>query len=125
MKIFVLEDNEYRYNFIKTFYKVSDTFIWEATVSGAIKAFKKNEPFDLILLDHDLGEEYAPGVGNGTDFAKFLADHGTGKAHVIIHSVNNAGAERMKSYLPNAELKSIMLWKEYFGHFEERTWIAD
>jgi hypothetical protein len=125
MKIFVLEDNEYRFNFIKTFYKVSDTFIWETVVPSAIKAFKKNEPFDLILLDHDLGEEYAPSVGNGTDFAKFLADHGIGKAHVIIHSVNNAGAERMKSYLPNAELKSIMLWKEYFGHFEERAWIAD
>jgi CheY-like chemotaxis protein len=120
MKIFILEDNEYRLKFIKSFYKVSDTFIWEATVPNAIKAFKKNEPFDLILLDHDLGEEWDPNVGNGTDFAKFLAEHGTGKAQIVIHSMNRAGAERMKSYLPNTEILSIMNWKGYFTPIGEK-----
>ena len=108
MKVFILEDSKDRFEFLKKFHK-KDIIYWSKTVPDAIKTFKKFEPFDLILLDHDLGDELDPCIGNGVEFAKFLAEQRT-DSQIIIHSINVDGAKRMKDYLPDATLIPIYMW---------------
>jgi len=109
MKVFILEDNPDRFKFLKKFY-TRDTISWAQTYPEAKKIFEMDGPFDLLLLDHDLGEEEDIRVGNGEMFAEYLAGCELNGANIIIHSMNSWGAQRMKHYLPKAELVPIILW---------------
>jgi hypothetical protein len=74
----------------------------------------EGDGFDLVFLDHDLCWQDAAYSerkhGNGKEAARYLAWMGF-KGMVIIHSVNEDGAEAMKTYLPQARVAP-------FGTFE-------
>ena len=71
----------------------------------------KSSKFDLILLDHDLGEEDDPYIGNGYQFAKYLSNKGI-VAEIVIHSLNLDGAKRMNDILPEAKRIPIINWRK-------------
>jgi CheY-like chemotaxis protein len=83
------------------------------TVDEMIRDLEGDE-FDLVFLDHDLCWQDAAYSerkhGNGKEAARYLAWMGF-KGMVIIHSVNEDGAEAMKTYLPQARVAP-------FGTFE-------
>ena len=99
MKILVLEDNRARGDyFIHTFYK-HDIIITDNAYE-AIEYLKENI-FDYIFLDHDLG----PDNGSGADVAAYLCgniDNENNDANIIIHSWNTPAAKSMNNSLKNA-----------------------
>lgn len=101
MNILVLEDSGYRITtFIELFYK--DTIKISETAQGAID-YLNQYVFDIIFLDHDLGD----GNGCGADVASYLYKNSHNKnnqSKIIIHSWNVVAANKMMSYLPEAIL---------------------
>jgi hypothetical protein len=74
----------------------------------------------VVFLDHDLCWQDAAYSerkhGNGKEAPRYLAWWGF-KGMVIIHSVNEDGAQAMKSYLPQARVAP-------FGTFELETVVS-
>jgi CheY-like chemotaxis protein len=97
VKIFILEDADERISaFIDNLKGHNLTICCD--VPKAIEMF--NPPYDLILLDHDLGETPLNGVQNdGTYFCEWLKQHGRGVGRVIVHSYNLDAGKRMISRL--------------------------
>jgi hypothetical protein len=89
------------------------------TVDGLIHELESGE-FDVVFLDHDLcwlDAAYSERKhGNGKEAARYLAWMGF-KGMVVIHSVNEDGAQAMKSYLPQARVAP-------FGTFELETAVS-
>jgi len=99
MRILILEDDGYRVtSFIEALYNHTLDIIENAY--EAIRLLESNV-YDLILLDHDLGE----GNGSGTVVTSFLRTHRdnpNNNALVIIHSWNIPASNTMLNDLPNA-----------------------
>jgi len=98
MKIFVLEDNDYRINFFIEKFCDHNVIVTESAFD-AIEYLKHNE-FDFLFLDHDLGEEN----GNGLDVAEYLnnnPDNFNNYASIVVHSWNVPAANKMLILLPN------------------------
>lgn len=74
------------------------------TVTDFIKAIEEYVP-DIIILDHDLGDDQVNGTGN--DAARWLAHNkiGTGdyQISVIIWSLNPIGVANMVNHLKHAD----------------------
>lgn len=73
--------------------------------SEAIDILSQDLNWDLILLDHDLGNKIFVDINKentGSTVAKFLSDKEI-KGEVIIHSMNPIGAMNMQKYLPQAK----------------------
>lgn len=112
-RVFLLEDNSER---IAWFQRRIPELCLAMSADGAIRVLENYGPFDIMFLDHDLGdldyEDQTRTVGNGTEVAQYIAEHndhpGLG---VLIHSWNREGAKRMKSYIKHASLAP-------FGQFE-------
>ena len=99
MRIFVLEDDSYRVNFFLDKFCDYDVIVTE-NAQAAID-YLKNEVFDYLFLDHDLGKEN----GCGLDVAIYLADNlwnENNRAAIFIHSWNRPAAENMIGVLPQA-----------------------
>ena len=99
MNVLVLEDNSYRISiFIDSFH--SDNIKIADNAKDAIEYLNQYD-FDMIFLDHDLGD----GAGCGLDVASHLyknSHNDNNKADIIIHSWNVYAVNKMMSYLPNA-----------------------
>lgn len=99
MRILILEDDGYRVNnFIEILYNHTLDIIENAY--EAVNLLESNV-YDLILLDHDLGE----GNGSGTVVTGFLRDNPNNlnnQAMIIIHSWNVPASNNMCKDLPNA-----------------------
>jgi CheY-like chemotaxis protein len=102
MKVFILEDDYTRTIMFREVFKEHVVFSTE-DVYEAVTLFEMNQPFDIILLDHDLEPRFQSELEfqTGTTFAMFLA---TQQPHcqVIIHSYNPDGAARMEMLLRDA-----------------------
>ena len=106
MKILILDDDNTRH---KEFNRrligksVRSTF----TVSETIEALK-NESWDCLSLDHDLGGKTFVESGTeetGYDVAVWLSKNPDKQPpQIIIHSFNPCGASNMKSLLPSAQV---------------------
>lgn len=111
MKIFILEDNPERMKFFRWYFSVEKFQIFHAdNVFDAEIIYEKEEPFDLLLLDHDLGGEVYVDSNNqntGYQFAKFLITKDLKNIPLIIHSLNPYGVDNMKSLLPQAHCISF------------------
>ncbi len=100
-KILVLEDSPERIKwFERNFNKVNFYFCKNVNAAWGLLHIQK---FDTIYLDHDLGED----AQTGYDFAKILAEEiREGRVSndpvIYIHTSNPAGADSMKSVLPQA-----------------------
>jgi CheY-like chemotaxis protein len=80
-----------------------------STSEAARVALIEDEPFDLVCLDHDLGEFGAVRPGNGMEVAQFIARNMRDKIPrwVLIHSSNVPAAERMVYELDKSRI-SVM-----------------
>jgi len=98
MKIFVLEDDSYRINFfIEKFYDC-DLIVTENAYSAI--EYLRDDMFDYVFLDHDLGEAN----GCGLDVAEYLANNPNNDnnyVNIIVHSWNVPAAKKMLTLLPN------------------------
>jgi CheY-like chemotaxis protein len=97
MNILVLEDSPERIKVFKEHLDGDITFVNDSF--SAIKLLKDNT-YDIIFLDYDLGDKTK---GSGAICAHFLAAKEIA-SRTIIHSMNLVGVSRMKMILPNAEV---------------------
>lgn len=100
MRVFILEDDWRRMEF---FLEALDGHEVDRAESVADAVAMYKPPYDLILLDHDLGGEQfvsSDHDNTGYQFAKHLAqNHTCGQSQVIVHSWNMGGARRMVEVL--------------------------
>jgi ActR/RegA family two-component response regulator len=99
IRILILEDDSFRSRFFIERFGNHELKITE-NAQDAIEYLKENT-FDYLFLDNDLGE----GNGEGVDVAEFLRDNpdnSNNRAVTIIHSWNRPAAEKIKSCLTNA-----------------------
>ena len=82
-----------------------------STSKDARIALLDEEPFDLVCLDHDLGES-RDGVdpGDGMEVAQFIARDMRGKIPrwVLVHSSNVPAAGRMFDVLDDAMISVVL-----------------
>jgi len=99
MRILILEDDGTRVNNFIELLHVHDLDITENAYE-AVNLLETNV-YDLLLLDHDLGE----GNGNGSIVSNFLRmypDNPNYNAVILIHSWNTPASMSMQRDLPNA-----------------------
>ena len=107
MKILILDDDLNRHELFKLNYAKHElTHVF--TAEAAIDALKNNT-FDVVCLDHDLGGmQMVDSWGTeptGYDVAKWIAMHPERKPKLIyIHSYNPDGARNMHNILPGSIL---------------------
>ena len=103
--IFILEDDQARIDIYEKIYNDCRLTIVRKA-DEAISILKSSSPteFDLITLDHDLGNEvYCPSDDNsGYWVAKYISEHRHFDCPIVIHSWNPAGAFNMANKLPKA-----------------------
>lgn len=108
MRIFILEDDPKR---IVTFQQ--ELIGHEVTVATGVEEGleKFDPPYDLYLLDHDLGGEvYVPSdaFNTGATFLRQAAVHRVMKdAVVVVHSFNYAGGKEMEKLAKEAGAAAI------------------
>lgn len=104
MKIFILEDNEYR---MAKFRRelIGHEIDRAATVEEGTSLVVANK-YDLMFLDHDLGgEEMVNSYDDNTGYklAEFIASFTQNKTTpCVVHSCNPAGADNICRVLPHA-----------------------
>jgi CheY-like chemotaxis protein len=110
MTAFILEDNENRIEqFKKEFGHIADLTI-AVSYTEAIHKFSMSNEYDLILLDHDLGQRIWCSVedeNTGSNFAKFLTNYKFRSTPIIIHSHNHWGASNMMVILGEAGFSNL------------------
>lgn len=104
-KVLILDDDPARHIALKKKYEgkmcvsvtTYDTFVMFFTDAG---------PWDIVSLDHDLGDTsiYLDGWGNprsytGFDAARHICESDTKPGKVVVHSCNPAGGEAMVAVL--------------------------
>lgn len=99
MRIFVLEDEEFRVKFFVERFRRHELKV--ANNSTDAINYLIEIVFDYVFMDNDLGE----GNGEGVDVAKFLKENyknSNNHAVIVVHSWNSAAAVKIKSYLPKS-----------------------
>lgn len=89
---------------------------WLEGVGGALNRFSPSAPYNLILLDHDLGGQQmvsSEGEETGAAFARYLAEfhkpvEGEEQPTVLIHSYNFEGAVEMQKTLEEAGYTKVL-----------------
>ncbi len=113
MNILILEDDEKRIiNFKQNFIGRDCNVTYVETAIDAINKIKENT-FDLLFLDHDLGGEvYVPieGTNTGSEVARYLNKNPI-KAIVIIHSLSGFGKENMLKLIEGS-MYIPFVWQE-------------
>lgn len=109
MRFFILEDMNIRIEAFKKWYSEQHELIIATNATEAIDILSKDLNFDVLFLDHDLGDRIFVSTqdeNTGSRVAKFLEDKDI-KGKIIIHSWNPSGAKNMMSYLPQAIYRPI------------------
>ncbi len=124
MKVFILEDDAER---IRLFRQALHNATTNLTIAETMVQAQKlwNPPYDVCLLDHDLGESHYSSYHNGTEY-----DYGTGYDFVqwaikesaakmangmyIVHSYNSDGAIRMCNALQQGVI-GAEVYRQPFG----------
>lgn len=97
MRVFVLEDDSNRV--MSLFKWLPNGVDWDI-IDTCEKADRFNPPYDLILLDHDLGgRQFEKHEDCGLTFVKLIKDKIPDNAAIILHSYNHAGAQNMLAAL--------------------------
>jgi len=97
MRIFILEDDGTRMGLFRETLMGKAVTHWGSVDNGIKAVTAAYAPFDLFLLDHDLGDP--KDYGDGTQFAELLVKHKITPRDTIIHSHNPDGAARMQRIL--------------------------
>jgi len=117
MNILFLDDDERRINKVWEFLRKNkfnmENFIFTSTASVAIGKFTLGSRWDMVFLDHDLGNEiYADSSrrNTGAEVTRYLLENKWAKdaiGKIIVHSFNPSGAEVMLSNLIRAGFTPI------------------
>jgi CheY-like chemotaxis protein len=97
VNVFFLDDDSYRHSVVRVAARRHGVqLVAVRTVDDALDAIEA-QPFDLILLDHDLdGQTYVPsGPGTGYEVATAIPASVNAGTPVIVHSLNEQGARAM------------------------------
>lgn len=112
MKIFILEDSNFRIKKFKKLYKEHDLVI-KTNAKEACEYIYLSADFDLMFLDHDLGRRFFCGKNNpNTGYAfikkmiKRIKDEGKTEI-IVLHTWNPFGAYRMKKILKAHNMSHI------------------
>ncbi len=99
MNIFILEDNQERIKVFRKYYPKADIYTNVIDAKNHIK----DKKYDIIFLDHDLGNDiYVPSEreDTGYQFAKYLEKEiDISFINIIIHSCNPVGARNIRNIL--------------------------
>lgn len=124
MKIFILEDDHTRVSLFAEALQSTD-WVRAEDVEDAKKMFEP--PYDLILLDHDLGGQVyvdSEDPNTGAAFSKWLVGNyvPNNSPIVVVHSWNHDGGKNMMETLKN--IPNIILARQEFG-ITLLNWISD
>lgn len=104
MKIFILEDDPQRIDFLWPHLMGHQTVV----IDSCTKADRFKPPYDLILLDHDLGgRQLDEHEDCGLTFVKLISAQINPDAVVVVHSYNPGGALRMVQELQDHDIKAL------------------
>jgi hypothetical protein len=120
MNVFILEDDMNRYKMMTGIIRDAFgqcTFCMSSDVGYAKMLLNLGSPdgtpWDLICLDHDLGNEIyvdSDKPNTGYQLAKFISEQKILYKKCIIHSMNFAGATKMQAVLKDAAYLPITVW---------------
>jgi len=116
MRFFILEDMDIRIEAFKKWYGEQHELVIAKNATEAIDILSKDLNFDVLFLDHDLGDRIFVSTkdeNTGSTVAQFLEGKDI-RGEIIIHSWNSVGAKNMLSYLPQAKYIPISS-REAFG----------
>lgn len=106
MKILILDDDFIRHEHFSK--KFSESILKHVYNSEMCIEALKNEDWDVVFLDHDLGGKIyvnSNEENTGYQVAKWLSNHKDRIPNkIFIHSYNSVGSKNMKSLLPNSIL---------------------
>ena len=97
MRIFILDDDEFRVSLVRRDFG-RENVVWATTVREALTQLRNPiEKFDYIMLDHDLGGPFTEGPGgDGIKVAKIMAQEYLHRDTIVIcHSFNPVGRKNM------------------------------
>lgn len=99
MKVLFLDDDQIRIDDMKGLLPPGTKYI--KTGKGAINQLSKGEEWNILFIDHDLGEtgEYRTGY----DVALWIAKNEPIIRKIIIHSMNPVGSNQMYMLFKNAK----------------------
>jgi CheY-like chemotaxis protein len=112
MKVFVLEDDFERIEIIKNNFSKFADFTFAIDIWEAKEKFDFNIKYDLIMLDHDLGNRVYvdPEEENtGSEFCRWIITKKPELPQIIIHSHNHGASEIMSGYLTKNGYKAIRI----------------
>lgn len=96
MRVFILEDDPIRVDYLRMRLGQHDLTV----VSSCTEADRFKPPYDLILLDHDLGgRQMEEHEDDGLAFVNLIRDRINKDAVIILHSYNPGGAARQHNAL--------------------------
>ena len=115
LKILIVEDMSSRIEFFKNKFKGHDLYFFD-NAKDSIDALKliSDKPWDVVFLDHDLGGRVfvsSSDPNTGYAVAEFIRDNDIKINQIIIHSMNPAGSQNIKSVLPQAKIIPFTLLK--------------
>lgn len=123
-RVLFLDDNKFRHNTVQSELLHDAAF----TATEAIELMKKKD-YDLVFLDHDLGDEIMVdsfgSVETGYTVAKWMVENKPKVKLVIVHSMNPAGSDNIANLLKDNgyyvlqqpfcylkdNIKNILNWK--------------
>lgn len=120
MRVLILDDDDARHRSFQRIFQGSGAELNHAyRFSEFLRALKGNSPYDLILLDHDLGIERQGDFffdGNSRRH-EFTGEHAARSilelpkhrwpTTIIVHSMNELGSRRMVALLQKAGIYTV------------------
>lgn len=98
MNVFVLEDDPERVNFIRARFIHTEADI--TVIESCKQADQFQPPYDLMLLDHDLGgRQMAEHEDCGATFVRSMLTRIPDEGVIVLHSFNPDGRDRMRLLL--------------------------
>jgi CheY-like chemotaxis protein len=102
MKVLIVEDNMFRHNFFDVMYDGEE--IHHAYTYKEACKFLDNNLYEIVQLDHDLGDFTKPDTEGGRemtgyDVARHLCEKNLVPDVVIVHSINPCGADSIVKLL--------------------------
>lgn len=110
LKILFLDDDGTRHYVFETrlgkYYDIDHVWTAESAANTMLAVMLLGDPYDLVCLDHDLGN--STGQDTAREMAVIYRDAAK-KPRVIIHAHNPIGAQAMKHILENAGFEDVIL----------------